>query len=166
MFRNNNYGGNYMPLLSGARAYVKVDAVDTGSFPGLEGKSDLVMRVGPRHCFMGYGFDFKKGEHPNHTWEFKYQDAHRSSLVICLFKKRIFGGDEEIGEIELKLSAFEPDTIVTKEYTLKPPDPKNIPARVRISIHLSEDGSMAFSAPAGGKLLCNPEIPHATTYFK
>lgn len=154
-----------MNLISESRCYVRIDAVDTGSFPGLTAKSELVARVGPRANFMGYSFDFPVKEHPNHIWDFKYNDAHRSSIVVCIFKKKIIGGDEEIGEIELKLGSYEPNTVITKDYTLKSPNSKYIPARVRISFHLSENGAPAFSAPQGGKLLSNPEIPHATTYF-
>ena len=166
MFHNNRYSNNgeYTALISGNRAFIKVDAVDTGSY-NMSNKAKLVARVGPRHSFMNHSTEFGLKERPQGTFDFKYTDPERSSFVCVLFKKHLFGGDEELGEIELRLSAFEPNTVVSKEYTLKTPSSKHIPCRVRISVHLSEDGSNAFCAPAGGKLLANPEIPHKTTYF-
>ena len=158
----NNF--EYMPLISGNYAYIRVDGVSTGSFH-TSGKTTLVARVGPRSSFMGHAAEFNEKNHPNKTWEFRYNDPARSSFVLVLFKKHLFGGDEEIGEVELRLSAFEPNTVVSEEFTLKSPHNMPVPARARISVHLSEDGSSAFCAPAGGKILANPEIPHKATYF-
>lgn len=171
MFRNNRYSnfgsasnGGYSALLSDSRAYIKIDGVETGSY-ALDGKTTLVARVGPRNTFMSHSYEFNIRERPQNVWDFKYNDAHRSSFVFVLFKKHLFGGDEELGEIELRLGSFEPNTVVTKEYTLKTPSSKHIPCRARISVHLCEDGSSPFCAPNDGKLLSNPEIPHAQTYF-
>ncbi|EAY19593.1 hypothetical protein TVAG_228560 [Trichomonas vaginalis G3] len=159
----NNY--DYMPLMNGNRAFIRVDGVSTGSFP-TNGKTTLVARVGPRSTFMRHGAEFTEKYRPTQTWDFKYTDPARASFVVVLFKKHLFGGDEEIGEVELRLSAFEANTVVSQEFTLKSPHVQSVPARLRLSVHLSEDGSSAFCAPLNGKVIFNPEIPHKKTYFQ
>ncbi|EAX92000.1 hypothetical protein TVAG_001700 [Trichomonas vaginalis G3] len=156
---------DYMPLMSGSRAYIRVDGVETGSFH-TNGKTTLVARVGPRANFMNHTAEFSEKNCPKKTWEFKYSDASRSSFVVVISKKHLFGGDEEIGEVELRLSAFEPNTVVSAEFNLKSPHNQAVPARARLSVHLSEDGSSAFCAPAGGVVFQNAEIPHKKTYFQ
>ncbi|EAY13654.1 hypothetical protein TVAG_387950 [Trichomonas vaginalis G3] len=159
---SSNY--EYMPLMNGNRAYIRVDGADTGSYK-TNGKTTLVARVGPRNNFMNHAAEFSEKGFPTQTWEFKYNDPSRSSFVVVLFKKHIFGGDEEIGEVELRLSAFEPNTVVSQEFTLLSPRNQSVPAHVKLSVHLSEDGSCPFCAPFGGKLMANAEIPHKKTYF-
>ena len=154
----------YMPLMNGNRAYIRVDGVNTGSFK-TSGKTTLVARVGPRNSFMNRAAEFTEKGFPSKTWEFKYNDPSKASFVLLISKKHMFGGDEEIGEVELKLSAFEPNTVVSQEFKLLSPRNQSVPASVRLSVHLSEDGSCPFCAPFGGKLLANAEIPHKKTYF-
>ncbi|EAY19617.1 hypothetical protein TVAG_228800 [Trichomonas vaginalis G3] len=158
----NNY--DYLPLMNGNRAFIRIESVSTGSFK-TNGKATLVARVGPRTTFMRHSCEFTEKNKPFQTWDFKYTDPARASFVVVLFKKHIFGGDEEIGEIELRLSAFEANSVVTQEFALKSPSKLNVPAKATISVHLSEDGAEAFDVPEG-KIISNAEIPHKTTYFK
>ena len=154
----------YVPLMNGNRAYIRIDGVQTGSFK-TSGKTTLVARVGPRNNFMGHAAEFNERSHPDKTWEFRYNDPSRSSFVFILFKKHLFGGDEEIGEVELSLNAFEPNSVVSTEFQLQSPNKQSIPARARISVHLSEDGSEPFDATENGKLVGDAVIPHKQTYF-
>ncbi|EAX89110.1 hypothetical protein TVAG_009440 [Trichomonas vaginalis G3] len=159
----NNF--EYMPLVSGNYAYIRVDGVSTRQLPIQAARQQIVARVDPRSLLTVHVTKFTEMSHPNKTWEFRYNDPARSSLVLVLFQKHLFGGEEEISEVELRLSAFEPNTVVSEEFTLKSPHNMPVPARARISVHLSEDGSSAFCALAGGNILANPEIPHKATYF-
>ncbi|EAY17427.1 hypothetical protein TVAG_320220 [Trichomonas vaginalis G3] len=159
------HDNDYMPLMNGNKAYIRVESVNTGGFP-VSNKTSLIACVGPRTSFMRHQAEFTPKTSPSNTWEFKYNDPSKSSFVFCLFKKHLFGGDEEIGEIELRLSGFEPNTVVRSEFTLKSPNSKMVPATAIISVHLCEDGSFPFCAPLDGKVLSNPEIQHSKTYFK
>ncbi|EAY17628.1 hypothetical protein TVAG_235090 [Trichomonas vaginalis G3] len=161
-FANNN---EYLPLMNGNKAYIRIDSVNAGGFP-VNNKTALIACVGPRSTFMRHQAEFTPKTNPSNTWEFNYTNSSRASFVFCLFKKHLFGGDEEIGEIELRLSAFELNTVVSNKFTLKSPNPRIAPATAVISVHLCEDGSFPFCAPLDGKVLSNPEIEHAKTYFK
>lgn len=164
MLCNNGYFNiDSMPLLDGNRAYIRVDSVDTGSFR-IKNDTKLIARVGPKTSFMIHPAEFNPRSSPRTNWDFKYNNARCASFVVAIFKKRIFGGDLEIGEVELKLSGFEPNKVTTGTFNMMSPQGKNYNASVKVSVHLSEDGSFPFTAPEDGKILQNPIIPHAHTY--
>ena len=130
--------------------FIKVESVDIGSFPA-SAKADLMVCIGPRKHYMDFAYNMKKYEtNVPHIWTFYSKKPQRASFVIALFKKRYFGINSEIGKVELKLNEFQPNTVTTKEFNLVPPNSNGFNqfgARIRVSVHLNENGSSAFSAP-------------------
>ena len=86
-------------------------------------------------------------------------------LYRVIFKKRYFGSDREIGEIEIKLNAFEFNKVTTHEFTLQSPNPNAVPAKIRVSVHLSDKCTVPFHAPVGQIAIKNFQILHAKTYL-
>lgn len=166
MFANNSYNNfalDQRPMKEGNKAFIRVDQVNTGSYP-IRGNTTFVCCVGPRNSFRNHPSEFGANEVPLDTWDFDYKNANKSSFALVLFRKKLFGGDEEIGEVELRLSSFQPNTVVTENIKLQSPRNKYFNVSVKLSVHICDDGSFPFDAPAG-KLLENPVIPHRTTYY-
>ena len=147
--------------------YVKVESVSIGSFNASD-KATLKMCLTTRRAlkmgFHEYCHEFHKNEKVDHTWSFTYKNKQHSSFVLLLFKRRYFGGDREIGEIELKLDAFATNSVTTHEFVLRSPNENAIPARVTLSVHLSENGSENFNAPQMNILSDKYEVRRKTTF--
>lgn len=91
-------------------------------------------------------------------WEQRYTNPNKSSFVVSIFKKRMYGCDIKIGEVELKVSGFERDTVVTHEFKLHNGKIRGNQPTVTISVHVSENGAAPFEAPNDGKIVSNVEI--------
>ena len=161
---NSTAPSGYQALNDSTQVYVRIDSIDLGSFQA-SNKATLKACVGSRKSFLPFSFEFHKNERIDHTWSFNFKNANRSSVVIAIFKRRYFGGDHEVGEIEIKMNAFELNTITTHDYVLQSPNPNAVPARVRVSIHVCDNGAPAFCAPETSKIAENFQIHHATTYL-
>ena len=128
--------------------YVKIDSYSLGSFAASESatiKAAVTTRQMIKLGLIDY-VSFHKAESINHTWSFHYRNKQKSSFIILLAKQRIFGGNKEIGEIELKLDAFDTNKVTTHEFELRSPSQADIPAKVKLSIHVCEDESPQFVA--------------------
>lgn len=155
---NNPLERDYNKLLNGNRVYVRIDDLSTGSFK-LSNQSKLIACVGHRRNYKPYKYEFRaNSKNIDKTWRFAYDNIETSSFVVVLFKKKTFGSNKEIGEIELRAAAFQPNTIVTEEFTLISPDSNAIPAKVTLSVHVSENGAKEFKAPKSGLLFSNAVI--------
>ena len=146
------------------QVYIRIDSIDLGSFQSTN-KATLKACIGSRKSFLPNVYEFHKNDILNHTWTFTFKNANRSSFIFALFKKRIFGGDHEVGEIEVRINAFQPNTVTTEEFILKSPNPNAVPAKVKLTIHVCENGAQEFDAPPSTSINNNFEIPHATTYL-
>ena len=162
----NSKFASFLSQDNGKQVFIKINSVDTGSFK-VQKDTKLVACVGSRKTFPNCRYEFSAGNHTNlnKVWSFTYKNAQRSSLVFVLYKgKTFFGNDQEIGEIEIKLSALACNRVTTHEFVLRSPDKNAIPARVSLSIHVSENGCKAFTAPAGDKIRSDFEIIHKETF--
>ena len=164
LLNSSAINNGYKPFNDSTNVYVRIDGVDLGSFAA-SSKATLKACVGSRKSFIPFSFEFHKNERINHTWNFNFNNANRSSIVIAIFKRRYFGGDHEVGEIEIKMNAFELNAITTHEYVLQSPNPNAVPAKIRVSIHVCDNGAPAFCAPQTSKIGENFQIHHATTYL-
>ena len=162
----NSKFASYLSQDNGKQVFVKINSVDTGSFK-VEKDTKLVACVGSRKTFQNSRYEFSAGNSRNvqKVWSFTYKNAQRSSMVFVLYKKKsFFGVDQEIGEIEIKLSALACNRVTVHEFVLRSPDKNAIPARVSLSIHVSENGCKAFTAPEGDKIRSDFEIIHKETF--
>lgn len=143
------------PLLGGKpnqkTIYIRIDGIEAGTFP-MDAKSEYVAAVGPRMTYRQHGCDFPVGSKPGNVWSFNFKDAHRSSFVVALYKKRILGGDIMIGELEINVAQFTANFVNTLIFTLKSADPKYIPPRVKLTVHISDNGMQRFCAPYSGAI--------------
>ena len=154
----------YQQLNDQTIVYLRIESVDLGSFQA-SNKATLKACVGSRKNFQTFPYEFHRNEKINHTWSFNFKNSNRSSVVIAIFKRRYFGGDHEVGEIEIRMNAFQLNTITTHEYTLQSPNPNAAPARIVVSIHVCDNGAPAFCAPETSKIAENFQIHHAATYL-
>ena len=161
----NTKFASYVPQETTNQAFVKINSIDTGSFK-LERDARLSACIGSRKTFKNCPYDFFMADSKRlqKVWTFSYKNAQRSSLVFVLYKKNFFGTDEEIGEIEIKLNALTCNRITNHVFVLRSPDKNAIPAKVSLSIHISENGSKPFQAPEGDKIRSDFEIFHKETY--
>ena len=139
--------------------FIKILNFNAGSLQISE-KTKLVAYVGPKHRLLENGLEFQYDEPIGKTWNFGYQDANKSSIVISIHKKNFFGRDSPIGSIELRLGAFEVNAITTYDFVLRAPQVgKFIPTNptVTLAIHLCENGSEPFSAERAKQLNKNYE---------
>ena len=154
---------DYQSLVSSNKVFVKIDKIDYGSFK-VDKNTMIIGCVGSRYSFKPYAYTFPVSETtPNKVWDLEYKNAARSSFVLVLFKHRFFGSDIEIGEIELKISGFETNTVTQHEFTLQSPFYGN-PVKVTLSVHVSEDGTRGFKAPLSNSLIGDVVIPHQKCY--
>ena len=145
-------------------AYIKVTEISLGDYPCSD-ESELVLAVGPRNYFNEYQFQFptKNRYNVQHYWKFPFNNEEHSSFVVVLYKHHVMGNGE-IGEIELRLTAFQPNTVVSDIFTLHGPNVDWQPAKCRITVHVDENGAPPFSAPEGFEFDENAEIKHTHTY--
>ena len=160
----NTSNSSYQSLISDNEVYVRIDSINTGSFQ-VKNDTKLIACVGSRHSFLPYAHEFRAGSKVNHVWNFTYKNQDRSSFVLVLFKRQLFGGDKEIGEIELKLNAFQPNAVTQHTFVLHSPQKNSIPAKVTLSVHICEDGNEKFNAPEAATMHSQYESLHKTTYY-
>ena len=137
--------------------YIKIINVDPGNFP-LDNTSTLTLCIGPRKAFTARQYDFTPNSKVDDTWEFSYKNSLKSSLTIGLFSKSFFGNLHEIGEIELNLAAFKVNAVTKQSFTLRSKDRNLIPPKIKLSLHLSENGEASFHAPETNKMKDEFEI--------
>lgn len=145
-------------------AYVRVEAVQPGNVP-VKQDTKFIIGVGPRTSVKLHPEEFTVKSAPTNVWDFQYNNVNTSSFVISLLKKKNFGGNEIIGEVELRLSAFESNKMTTQEFYLQTPNNKYYNVKVKISVHLCENGSMPFMCETNGKMASNPIIEQRYTYY-
>ena len=129
--------------------FIRVESLDIGSYPA-SNKADIMVCIGPRKHYMDFAYNMKKNEiNVPHTWTFYSKNPATASFVIAVFKKRYFGVNSEIGQVELRLKSFQPNTVTTKDFTLNSAQGSgnSYPARIRVSVHINSNGSTAFNAP-------------------
>ena len=166
-------------------AYIKISDISTGDYRCSD-ESQLVLFVGPRTAFKApripdvdiqeaeevqeeilhedeYKFSTRNRNYVDHLWKFHFKAEDHASFVVVLYKHH-FLGDSEIGEIELKLKAFQPNTVVSDVFTLLGPNKDWEPAKLRITVHIDENGAQPFSAPEGMFFSDDAEIKHEKTY--
>ena len=144
--------------------YIRLEGVNLGSYHA-SNHAVLKACIGSRKYFLPNAYEFHITDPVQHTWTCNFSNPDRSSFIIALFKRRLFGNDHEVGEIEIKVNAFEPNTVTTKEFELLSPNRFSTPARVRVSVHIAADGSSPFQAPLSTNIKDNFEIPHNKTYL-
>ena len=163
--KNNSAPYGYQSIDQQHEFYIRIDDIDLGSFAASD-KANLKICIGPRKLFQNFSSEFHRFEIPQRTWAFQYKNADRASFVIALFKKRVFGRDSEIGEVELKLNAFQPNAVTQRTFTLHSPNSNAIPAKIVISVHANENGSGKFHAQKATAFNENNfEIHHKKTYL-
>ena len=166
-------------------AYIRIGEISTGDYR-CSNESELVLFVGPAKLFkpprvldseigeaeiaeevlvhdLEFKFPTKNRNFVDHIWKFHFHEEEHSSFVVVLYKHH-FLGDSEIGEIELSLKAFQPNTVVSDVFTLLGPNRDWEPAKMRITVHIDENGAQPFSAPEGLLFSDIAEIPHKKTY--
>lgn len=131
------------------KVYIQVRSIDLGGYSATD-KAELMLCVGPRRGFIQFPYTLKAGEkhNINHTWEFHFRHEEDSSFVVVLFKKH-FLGDKEIGELEFRISGFQPNTVVSDTFVLQSANEEAVPADIEMDIHIDENGAAPFQAPAG-----------------
>lgn len=139
-------------------AYFRLDSFDLGGFPASYG-SRLVASIGSRSSLIRNSKEFDILEkNPQKNWELKYHNPNTTSFVFTIAKKRIFGGDIHIGEIELKISNFELNKVVKCEVRLNNNMNPRLKPIVTLSVHVCNDGSFPFNAPPGKLNISSPSI--------
>ena len=124
--------------------YVRIDKFNSGSFL-IKDRNTVIGTVGPRGSFRDFPKEFSgANKKPSLSWGFKYINANNATFVIAFYKKRKFFPDDHIGEIELKVSDFTPNKVIQREYPLRAYTHRDIPAKVKITVHVDELGAPAF----------------------
>ena len=130
--------------------YVKVDKIDFGSYE-TKPNDQLIVCVGPKNSFRGYPHEFTPKDSVTKVWSFPYKNQLRASIVVALYKAKFFGGNIDLGKIEISLSALERNKVTKNSFKLRSENTEK-PIIVDLSIHLNEDESAAFDAPTTTKL--------------
>ena len=145
--------------------YLRIDNIDLGSFE-VESNSKIVVCLGSRTSYRPYAVDIPATQkRVDKVWNFKYSNFSKSSFVLALFKRKFFGQDKEIGQIEIKLDAFPINKVTRHEFVLRSPNPNAIPPKVTLSIHVCEDGSPQFKAPVTDSVSPRFEILPRRNYY-
>ena len=139
MFNNSGY----TMMNDSTRVYIKIDKVDFG-FQQQQNKSTYMACIGSRNSFKEHGAKFSADEKaPKHVWNYIVNSVPRASFVLGLFKCHFLSSHKEVGQIELKLKGFKPNTITTKEYTL-PTNTSGFAPKITLSIHITDNGAQPF----------------------
>ena len=154
----------YSSIDDSGKVYVKIDGIDYGTFKA-SNKANIVAYVGSRSYFRLRPYQFKRSEYmPKNVWSFSYKNARKSTFVVALYKHRYTKSDSEIGEIELRISGFQPNCVTTQQFTMKSPQFGGVPPQIRLTVHVSEDGAPAFQAPPAQSISPNIEVQHTVCY--
>ena len=145
--------------------FLRIDNIDLGSFE-TEPNSKIVVCLGSRNLYRPYSIDIPATQKKlDKVWNFKYSNFSKSSFVLALYKRKFFGQDKEIGQIEIKLDAFPINRVTKHEFVLRSPNPNAIPPKVTLSIHVCEDGSPQFKAPESDNINPRFEILPRKSYY-
>lgn len=132
--------------------YVRLDEYDTGSFL-IKDKNTVISSVGQK--MQARDFPVKipgSNKKPGQVWTII---PTYPTFTVVLLKRRKFWPNDQIGEIELPIADFAENKVVTKEYNLKAFQSRDKPAKVRLSVHVDNDGALPFrpgTAPANNSL--------------
>ena len=158
-----NQSSGYQYFNDNGAIHIKIDRVDLGSFKASQ-KANIMAYCGPRKTFMNHGCLFKRGEYnPKTVWNFQYSNPRRSTFVIALYKHRYLKPDSLIGEIELRVSGFQPNAVTTTQFTLNCPG-CSVPANITLSVHVCENGSDSFAAPTSNTVSNNIVVQRRNCY--
>lgn len=148
---------DYSRIGGGAPVYIRIDSIDTGSFK-LQEKNTIVATCGPAACYRNFSHEIPATtKNPKLAWGFKYNNADNSSFVIALYKKCMLF-DDLIGMVYVRLSEFAANEVYTKELQLRNHKDEPTDAKIKISVHLDDNGSPAFRP-----IKHEAKIPHKTT---
>ena len=130
-------------LLEQNRVHIRIDRIDYGGFR-LSNSDAVVIAFGSKSSFMNHLMTIQATDPPpNKVWSFNYRMANKSSFVIVLYKYKFFGKNEEIGEIELKLSGFYENKVTTHTFPMRS-RVRGPPPSITLTVHVSEDQAEAF----------------------
>ena len=146
------------------RAYIKISNIELGDYPCSD-NSELILSVGPHNKFQDNEVKFPTRDRGffENTWHFAFTREERSAFVVVLYKHHL-PINREIGEIELRLDAFQPNTVVSDVFALTGTEKDWMPAKLRITVHVDENGAPPFSAPEGFEFPDKAEVKHKKTY--
>lgn len=154
--------------MSGARPMkvvsIRMSHVDLGSFKASD-KSTLIACIGTKISPNTFPHEFptKSKDFIPHEWTFQYHNQGKATFKMSLWKRHLIGNDVFIGSIDLKLSAFQTNTVVSEVFELHCPNTFMVPPRVRIDVHVNENGSVPFRAPRGMLFVDDFEVVKAKT---
>ena len=155
----------YQRLLDSITININMTSVDFGS-TGIQPKDTIVACVGTRKNPTAFRHEFPAVDRNsiNHTWQFRVNNPQCASFVVVLFKRRFLGGDKEIGEIHLRCSAFEVDTVVSHTFELDTPTFQSVKPKVSLDVHLNTTSAQPFFATPG-KLDEDFKVEHPACMF-
>ncbi|EAY12238.1 hypothetical protein TVAG_027910 [Trichomonas vaginalis G3] len=135
--------------------YIRLEKFDLGNF-NVDYGSKIVASVGTKSSLLRNAKAFDSMEkYPQKVWEVRYHNQNTTSFIFSLAKKRIFGGDIPIGEVELKISNFEVNTVAKCDCKLKNIANRRLNATATLSVHVCENGAASFNAPEGNVMPCS-----------
>ena len=140
----------YTRLIDGNYLNVNISSVDLGSLD-LKPRDMLVVCIGTRKNPYVYRREFLVSERHslNQTFTFKVNHLDTASFVVMLMRRQYFAGDKEIGEINLKVDAFEMDAVVTHTFELDTPQFYPVRPKIKLGVHLNSTTTQPFLAAQG-----------------
>ena len=140
----------YDRLIDGVYLNVNVASVDLGSL-SLKPKDTLVVCLGTRKNPYTYKQEFPVSDRHclNASFTFRVNHPETANFVVLLMKRQLISGDKEIGEVNLKVDAFEMDTVITHTFELDTPQSQASKPKVKLDVHLNSTSAQPFFATQG-----------------
>ena len=133
----------YKPIDQKTPINIRLDGVNLSN---VKASSNATFKVciGSRKVLGFNSCEFHKNDRLNHKWSFDFTNPDRASFVIAVFKKSFFGRDQKLGQVEVMVNEFAANQVETREYTLHSNNVYGPEIKVRLTVHVSKDGSPAF----------------------
>ena len=126
--------------------YFRIEKINLDGFPASpEAKIGVSVSYGGKVYPQVELMKAKEIDTLNLNWSFDIHNDYDQKLTITIYKSRILKKSSVIGGLILDLSAFRPDMVYHRFYTLEPVDSTSAP-QVTCTIHIDEQAAGRFNA--------------------
>lgn len=152
-------------LIDSNMVYISVTGIDLSAYE-LKPKDTIVLCVGARRnpTLFKQEMSYSERNQLENFSQFRVTDPERTSFMVIILKRRIFGGDVELGEIHLRCAAFELDSVVSHTFDLDTPKFQTVKPKISLDVHIDTTSGQPFYAPPG-QLSDDYKISHDKCMF-
>lgn len=130
--------------------YIHLSNVDFGSYQAKPNDS-FVIYAGSQKNLHKFPLNFNlanKNKIMEH-WTFQVLNPETCNVIFTVYRKRLFGEVQLVGDLNLRVFNFEGNRVVSQSFNLNSRMSLQVQPSICLDVHLDNQGSTPFYAPPG-----------------